>query len=84
MHQHFPLGYLRSYKATYCHAESWSTLTGLTGMFPVPMFTDKALELGDTNLSYLIPLAQVLLLLVILQMMKTLSVCHGFNALGMK
>lgn len=53
-------------------------------MFPVPMFTDKALELGDTNLSYLIPLTQVLLLLVILEMMKTLSDWHGFNALGMK
>lgn len=84
MHQHFPLGYLKSDKATYCTAESWSTLTGLTGMFPVPVFTAKALELGDTNLSYVILLTQLLLLLLILQIMKTLSVCYGFNTLGMK
>lgn len=84
MHQHFLLGYLISDKTTYSTAESWSTLTKLTGIFPVPVFTAKALELGDTNLSYLMLLTQLLLLLVILQIMRTLSVCYGFNTLGMK
>lgn len=35
LHQHFPLGYLKPDKARYCTAESWSTVTVLTGMFPV-------------------------------------------------
>jgi len=63
LRQHFPLGYQKSDKTVQCTAESWSTLAGPAGMFPVPMFTDKALGLGDTNLTYLILLTQLLLLL---------------------
>lgn len=58
-----------------------NTLTG-QGCFLVFWFSGsgaKALEFGGASLSYLILLTQLCLLLLILQIMKILSVCHGFN-----